>query len=193
MVDNINLVQELLRHYGRKRASPRCLIKIDFRKAFDSVQWSFLRKLLLMLGFPGRFVHLIMQCVETTTFSVAINGDLYGFFLRSSGMRHGDPLSLYLFISYMEYFSRMLKLASQKMNFHFHPKCGAHGISHLTFTNDILLVSRGDRSSVQTLFQQLMIFRKTSGLDINAEKSSIYFGGVGDHLKHVILQDVGFS
>lgn len=145
-----------------------------------------------MLGFPNRFVHLIMQCVETTSFFVAINGDLYGFFLRRSGMRHGDPLSLYLFISYMEYLSRMLKLASRKMNFHFHPKCGAHGINHLAFTNNILLVSRGDRSSVQTLFQQLIIFRKTLGLDINAEKSSIYFGGVGDHLKHVTLQDAGF-
>jgi hypothetical protein len=37
MADNINLLQELLRQYERKRASLRCLIKIDFRKAFDSV------------------------------------------------------------------------------------------------------------------------------------------------------------
>jgi len=37
MADNIHLMQELLQHYGRKRASPRCIIKIDFRKAFDSV------------------------------------------------------------------------------------------------------------------------------------------------------------
>ena len=37
MSDNINLVQELLRQYGRKRSSPRCLLKVDFKKAFDSV------------------------------------------------------------------------------------------------------------------------------------------------------------
>jgi hypothetical protein len=37
MADNIFLVQELLRHYRRKRASPKCLMKIDFKKAFDSV------------------------------------------------------------------------------------------------------------------------------------------------------------
>lgn len=37
MADNINMVQELLRHYGRKRASLRCLMKIHFKKAFDSV------------------------------------------------------------------------------------------------------------------------------------------------------------
>ena len=37
MSDNVNLVQELLRHYGWKRSSPRCLLKVDFKKAFDSV------------------------------------------------------------------------------------------------------------------------------------------------------------
>jgi len=35
MSDNINLVQELLRQYNRKRSSPYCLMKVDFRKAFD--------------------------------------------------------------------------------------------------------------------------------------------------------------
>jgi hypothetical protein len=37
MIGNINLAQEFLRHYGRKKTSLRCLIKVDFRKAFDSV------------------------------------------------------------------------------------------------------------------------------------------------------------
>ena len=46
MSDNINLVQELLRQYNRKRPSPRCLMKVDFRKAFDSVQWNFIGDLL---------------------------------------------------------------------------------------------------------------------------------------------------
>jgi hypothetical protein len=46
MSDNINLVQELLRQYNRKRPSPRCLMKVDFWKAFDSVQWNFIGDLL---------------------------------------------------------------------------------------------------------------------------------------------------
>jgi hypothetical protein len=192
MSDNINLVQELLRHYGRKRASPRCLMKVDFKKAFDSVQWHFLRQLLHMFGFPDRFVHLIMKCVETTSFSVAVNGTLYGFFPGKSGVRQGDPLSPYLFILCMEYFSRMLKLASRNGDFHFHPKCNVHDICHLAFADDVLLLSRGDRHSVSTIFKQLILFGQTSGLTINAEKSSIYFGGVSDNMKRLILHDTGF-
>lgn len=37
MKDNILLMQELLRGYNRKRTSPRCIIKIDLRKAYDSI------------------------------------------------------------------------------------------------------------------------------------------------------------
>jgi hypothetical protein len=167
MSDNINLVQELLRQYGRKRSSPRCLLKVDFRKAFDSVQWVFLEQLLLQLGFLGRFVSLLMQCVSTVSYSVAVNGDLHGFFMGKSGVRQGDPLSPYLFICCMEYFSRMLTLASQQPGFRFHPKCQSHRLTHLAFADDILLLSRGDATSVRWLLRQLHLFGQTSGLVIN--------------------------
>ena len=87
MTDNIHLLQELLRNYERKRTSPRCLMKIDFKKAFDSVQLPFLCQLLLLLGFPSRFVQLVMQCVETASYSVAVNGSIYGFFPGKNGVR----------------------------------------------------------------------------------------------------------
>jgi hypothetical protein len=193
MIDNINLAQELLRQYGRKRTSPRCLIKVDFRKAFDSVQWPFLRDLLYLLGFPQRFVHLVMLCVETSSFSVAINGNLYGFFPGKCGVGQGDHLSPYLFLVYMKYLSRMLKMASQHPNFHYYPKCAFHHICHLAFVDDILLLCRGDRSFVRILLEKLHVFGRSSGLHINARKSFIYFGGVGDNLKQHILQDSCFS
>jgi hypothetical protein len=129
MADNINLMQELLRSYGRKRVSPRCTIKIDFRKAFDLIQWSFLRDLLHHLGFPARFVHLVMKCVESASFSVCI--------------------------ICMEYFSRLLKSNTQHSGFHFHPKCQALGISHLGFTDDIILLCRCDMVSVSTILESL--------------------------------------
>lgn len=52
MADNIFLVQELLRQYERKRSSPRCLIKIDFRKAFVSVQWPLSKTVAPIAGSP---------------------------------------------------------------------------------------------------------------------------------------------
>jgi hypothetical protein len=187
MADNINLMQELLRSYGRKRVSPRCTIKIDFKKAFDTVQWPFLRDLLHLLRFPARFVHLVMKCVETTSFSVCINGNLFGFFPGKCGVRQGDLLSPYLFIICMEYFSRLLKSNTQLSGFNFHPKCQALGISHLGFADDILLLCRCDMASVNILLQQLQVFGESSGLVINAAKSSIFFAGVSEDMKQAIL------
>jgi hypothetical protein len=83
-----------------------------------------------------------MKYVETTSFSVCVNGSLFGYFKGQCGVRQGDPLSPYLFIISMEYFSRLLKINTQQLGFHFHPKCQAFGISHLGFANDILLLYR---------------------------------------------------
>ena len=193
MSDNIHLIQELLRLYGRKRVSPRCMMKVDFKKAFDSVQWEFIREILLKFGFPIRFVGLIMACVESASYSISVNGQMYGFFKGKSGIRQGDPLSPYLFIMCMEYFSRMLLIASESDTFHFHPQCDTLKITHLAFADDVLLLCKGERDSAKCLLHQLHIFGEMSGLVINAGKSSVFLGGAKNSVKRHILQDSGFE
>ena len=112
-----------------------------------------MESLLDMLGFPSRFVHLIMQCVSSASFSIAVSGNLYGFFKGKSGIRQGDPLSRYLFICCMEYFSRMLKQSSRMLGFQYHSKCSSLDISHLAFADDVLLLCWGDLSSVNIMHQ----------------------------------------
>jgi hypothetical protein len=57
VVDDVFLVQELLKDYSRERCSPRSIIKIDLGKVYDSVHWDFLMQLLDELGFSVRFVN----------------------------------------------------------------------------------------------------------------------------------------
>lgn len=42
IVHNIMVIQDLLKHYGRKNAPEAVLVKMDLRKAYDMVEWSFL-------------------------------------------------------------------------------------------------------------------------------------------------------
>lgn len=44
--DNILLAQELFRNYHRDKGSPRCAIKVDLKKAYDTVQWDFINNVL---------------------------------------------------------------------------------------------------------------------------------------------------
>ncbi|XP_057953981.1 uncharacterized protein LOC131148278 [Malania oleifera] len=100
MVENIYMMQELIRGYARKRVSPRCLLKVDLRKAYDTIDWSFISDLLKHLKFPPMMIRWIMKCISTTTFSVSLNGRLFGFLPRNQGLTQEDPLSPLLFVLY---------------------------------------------------------------------------------------------
>ncbi|XP_022865360.1 uncharacterized protein LOC111385213 [Olea europaea var. sylvestris] len=98
MIENIHLAQELLRQYNRKRMAPRCLLKIDLRKVYDSVNWDFLAKVLEELGFPNMFVDWIMECVTTPSYSIALNGVLQGFFKGKKALHQAFTDDLMLFV-----------------------------------------------------------------------------------------------
>ena len=59
--DNILLAHELVKAYTRKHISPRCMLKVDLQKAYDSVEWAFLEQVMYGLGFPEMFVQWVMN------------------------------------------------------------------------------------------------------------------------------------
>jgi len=178
MIENIHLVQELLRKYNRKRVSPRCLIKVDLRKAYDSVSWEFLAEVMTGLKFPDRFIGWIMQCVTSPSYSIGLNGGIWGMFKGKKGLRQGDPLSPFLFLLCIEYLSRSLKVNTTRSGFKFHPRCGKLRLSHLAFADDLMLMARGDIPSVSIIMDSLRDFGLKSGLCANLLKSSLFTAGV---------------
>ena len=74
--DNIVLAHELVKAYTRKHISPRCMLKIDLQKAYDSMEWTFLEQIMYGLGFPERFVQWVMNCVKTVNYSIVVNGQV---------------------------------------------------------------------------------------------------------------------
>ncbi|XP_056697932.1 uncharacterized protein [Spinacia oleracea] len=104
IVHNIMVVQDLVRHYGRKGVKPSCLMKIDLQKAYDTVDWSFLKEMMVALDFPKQFVDLVMECVTTLMFSLIINGSMHGFFKSQRGLRQGEFPSIYLILQTFKLF-----------------------------------------------------------------------------------------
>ncbi|KAK4383214.1 hypothetical protein Sango_2797600 [Sesamum angolense] len=96
--DNILLDQELLAGYNQMRLPDRCTLKVDIQKAYDSVEWDFLLDVLRLFNFPYQFIVLVEQCVSTASFSISLNGSIYGFFKGGRGLRQGGPISPYLFV-----------------------------------------------------------------------------------------------
>ncbi|XP_074271105.1 uncharacterized protein LOC141595030 [Silene latifolia] len=153
------ICQDLIRLYERPNATPRCMFKIDLQKAYDTVKWAFVDQLLDMLRFPADFKTMVMQCITTATFSLSVNGDMFG----------------------------TLKYVAARYNFHYHPLCKQQKLASLMFADDFLLFSRGDTESMMLLLRSFSTFSKAFGLKVSAPKSNAYFKGVPDHIKQNIL------
>ena len=48
--------------------------KIDISKAYDKIDWGFLKWIVLKLGFDSRWVDLMMLCVSIVKYNVLVNG-----------------------------------------------------------------------------------------------------------------------
>jgi len=193
MMHNVLICHDILRHYNRKNASPRCLMKIDLKKAYDMVSLEFLEEVLIHFGFPGQFVKWIMLGVTTTMFSVKVNGGSHGFFAGRRGLRQGDPISPLLFVLVMEYLSRTLHTMSQLPDFKYHPMCKKLKLTYLIFADDLMIFCKGYVDSVNRVMETLAHFNAATGLEANLEKSNVYLAGVDERVKMQILARTGFS
>ncbi|KAH0769465.1 hypothetical protein KY290_013446 [Solanum tuberosum] len=169
-VDNIILAHELVQAYNRKNVSPRCMIKVDIQKAYDTIDWRYLEQVMAGLGFPQRFIDWAAR-----------------------GLRQGDPMSPFLFAIVMEYLSRNLNDLANHKQFKYHPKCSRLKITHLSFADDLLMFAKGDPESIHMLQEKFNVFTAASGLQANLSKSAMYFGGVSGMVQNQIQQGLGYS
>ncbi|KAL2240813.1 UNVERIFIED_CONTAM: Transposon TX1 uncharacterized protein [Sesamum indicum] len=180
--------------YNQTRLPPRCALKVDIRKAYDTVDWDLLIATMEIFGFPSTFVKWIEECVSTSSFSVGLNGKPHGFFRGARGLRQGDPLSPYLFVLVMEVLHLgFLQLIDQEEIFSYHWKCEVARIFQLGFADDVILFFRADMDSLRIFKAGLDRFAEWSGLRLNVQKNHLIISRSAQALREEMLALLGFQ
>ena len=86
IIEPIGILQEVM-HSIKVEKKKVMILKLDLVKAFDRVNWTFLRLVLLHIGVQLIGVNWIMGCIESSNFVVLVNGTPSKFFPVSRGIR----------------------------------------------------------------------------------------------------------
>ncbi|KAA3465353.1 reverse transcriptase [Gossypium australe] len=75
--DNTLLAYEMLHTFRRKRMGNKgfMAVKLNMSKAYDKVEWGFIKEIMLKMGFDGNWVDLIMKCISSASYMVNVNGN----------------------------------------------------------------------------------------------------------------------
>lgn len=115
--DNIVITQEIL-HFSQSYKGKKnfMIIKLDMEKAFDRIEWSFIKNVIQFFNFLTLLSDLILQCITTISLELLINGRRTSAFYPTKGIPQGDPISPYIFIICMKYLYCLIQHAVHKNN-----------------------------------------------------------------------------
>ncbi|KAL9954029.1 hypothetical protein ACROYT_G041517 [Oculina patagonica] len=169
--ENVRLIFDIMEQ-TRVNNIPGILISVDFKKAFDSLEWSCIQSTLQKFNF-GDSVRKWIKIFYTDIESAALNnGFATDWFKPSRGVRQGCPLSPFLFIVTAEVLSNKIRQNPTVKGI----RLFGSEVKLSQFADDTNLFC-GDLTSVEQALDTVNVFGKFSGLMLNVEKTKAIWLG----------------
>lgn len=114
-------------------------LKLDMSKAYDRVEWSFLKDVMIKMGFNDKWIALVMECITFVSYSLLVNGEPYKHIILTKDIRQRDPLSPYLFLLCSEDPHRLIQATTNNGEIKGVSICrNGPKLTHLLFADDSL-------------------------------------------------------
>jgi hypothetical protein len=164
-------------------------------KAYDRLEWSFIKQTLISMDFPQNLVQTIMNCVSTVSFSILVNGHPSPYFNPLRGIMQGDPLSPYLFIICADvFFSMIIYKQNQSLIQGIVIAQTSPKVTHLFFADDSIIFCKANKEEVSQLKAVFEDYQRISGQQINLDKSEMMFSPLmHHHIKQELQEILPFS
>jgi hypothetical protein len=178
IIDNALIAIEIIHCLKRRTRGAKRVpaLKIDISKAYDKVEWGYLKGILEKMDFSEKRIQWMMLCVSSVNYSALVNFERVGPIHPGRGLRQKDPLSPYLFILVAEGLTSLIHKAVSSGDLHGVKICsGAHVVSHLLCADDCFLFCRSNLSEVKILVEILKTCEVAYGQEINLSKSEVFF------------------
>ncbi|PNY05480.1 ribonuclease H [Trifolium pratense] len=147
---------EAINVLSKKCFAGNIVMKIDIKKAFDTLDLSFLLQVLKQFDFHATFCNWIVDILYSAKLSILSSGKAIGYFSCIRGVRQGDPLSPLLFYLAEEVLSRSLSTAYSAGSIN--PMRFCRGVvipSHVLYADDILIFCQGSKRNIREDVQYL--------------------------------------
>lgn len=161
--DNIRRTLHITVYLKRKKLRA-ILLSMDGEKAFDSVGWGFLYKVMEKFGFHEKFIKSINHQIQTR---IKVNGGLSRTIYLQRGCRQGRPASPGLFNLFIEPLAQTIRqdLGVEGIIIRY----TQYKICH--YADDVLVSLKNPESGVPRLMDLLQMYGALSGYTLNINKT----------------------
>lgn len=178
ILDGVVILHEVL-HELKNSGQSGIILKLDFEKAYDKVQWDFLFDVLQRKGFCEKWIGWIKAATTKGSVAININGEVDQFFRTHKGVRQGDPLSPLMFNLVADALPEMLNKAKEAGHLQgLVPHLVPGGLTHLQYADNTILFMTNSEENIVTVKFLLYCYEAMSGLKINFQKSEVIVLGV---------------
>jgi hypothetical protein len=167
--NNIRQIEDVI-NYTENFGIDCAVLFLDFKKAFDTVDWNFMFAVLKKFGFSDSFINWIKIMYTNISSCIMNNGWRSSFFKISRGVRQGCPLSALIYLTVAEILALKIRQSNNinGITLNLNDDVKQIKITQLADDTTLFLSDEGEVTHAVSILDEFEVY---SGLKLNKNKS----------------------